>query len=137
MRRMAFLGIALSAMASLGLAQTYHDAAYLAGGHPGSGPVSPRNLPGLYVLKGDGTHTTVALPGFNTHSFCMDIDNRHIVALVQGTTSTLYSGPMYGLYRFDPKTMQCTTIRGPDIVNLNMHRSSGFSKRCPSQRALR
>lgn len=98
--------------------QTYHDAQYLAGGFQSSNP-SPGNVPGIWVVRADGTAATVALPGFTTPGFCMDVDNRHVIVSCAGTVLPGYAPPQYGIYRFDPATLTYTTMYGPDTVTCN------------------
>lgn len=101
-------------MQGLGVSQAYHDEAYLVGGFQGNVPGS-----GIFVVRGDGSSSLVALTWSPSYGFRMDSDNRHVVVGVS-YNSTVPAGPQYprhGIYRYHPSTRTFTTIYGPDQRN--------------------
>jgi len=99
-------------------AQTWHDEQYLAGGYPNT-TMPPGQVSGVWVVRSNWTSTLIAQPQYMSYGYCMDVDNLHVVVACQGIASTSYTGPRYGLYRFDPQTTRYTTIYGPDTLNCN------------------
>jgi len=99
------------------LAQSCHSAEYLCGGSP---YLCGTTVPGVWLVKGNGSATSLFLAGNIIHSFCMDVDNRKIVFAVGGvpyaSTCLPSTGPDHGLYRYDPGAMTYETIYGPDSM---------------------
>ncbi len=97
--------------------QNYHDPAYLCGGYQALNP-STAVAGGVWVVRGDGSATSVALPHYNHYGFCMDADNKHIVVATRGNINTsINMGAQYGIYRFDPNTLTYQTLHGPDTMH--------------------
>jgi len=89
----------------------HHDPVYIAGGYNAISTVNERGVFKIDAVA--GTMSTFFLPRYYTFGFKMDVDNRQIVFATgyQFSSSTVYSGPHAGIYRFDPATQQFTTVR--------------------------
>jgi hypothetical protein len=118
MRNTMGIAILLAWVAGTAPAQTYHAAEYISGGAWLSAIGAPYSnyLKGLVLMRGDGRVATLAQPSYTATAFAMDVDNRHVVALVTDPGNTSNKSGMAGLYRFDPATTTYTTIYGPDTT---------------------
>jgi len=116
MKGLELFAITMLLLTQGGLAQDYHDTSYLTGGY---GSLCQKyELPGVWIVRADGSATSLFSPGYDPYSFCMDTDNKKIVFCV-GTPigpSTCYQGPHSGIYRYDPKMMTYETVYGPDTM---------------------
>jgi len=112
------LAVALAFLAGLCSAQSYHDGKYITGGY--AYRCSSGTAAGLFLVGSDGSSSTLVVPGYTSYGWCMDVDNRKIVftACTTTSTSTCYSGPASGVYRYDPGTMVLETLAGPDTMGL-------------------
>lgn len=110
----------LAALAGTGFAQNYHAPEYLTGGAWAAVPNPPEYIPGLFVVKSDGSYRTVARQPYFAVAYCMDVDNKHFVAQIADASFQSNKSGIAGLYRFDPNTMAQTTIYGPDTVNFSL-----------------
>ncbi len=109
--------ILVMVLAGAAASQTYHADEYIAGGAWAAVSQPTNFLKGVILLKGNGTVTTVARPPQHAVSYCMDVDNRHFVALITWDFVSTAAPGQAGLYRFDPTTLAQTTIYGPDTIN--------------------
>ena len=112
MRSLLSMLLLLCLFAGLAGAQ-YHNPVYIFGS--GKPSTSTLYLQGAYILDNTGPSPAVTQmfqTGYNGYAVLMDVDNKHIVFTVEGTTSTstLYGEPKEGLFCYDPSTRMITTI---------------------------
>ena len=116
MKRTVLALITLAWMAAAVCAQRYHDPIYLVGAWPWPTTTTPNlYLKGIMKLDNTGPApvlSTLAVPGYMPGSVLMDVDNRNVVFGVRGTSSltTLMNSMRSGLFRYDPTTMQVSTL---------------------------
>ena len=109
--------VLVMALVGAAASQSYHAAEYITGGAWATVSQPSNFLNGVILLKGNGSVTTVARPPQYAVSYCMDVDNRHFVALITWDFVSAAAPGQAGLYRFDPATLAQTTICGPDTIN--------------------
>lgn len=97
-------------------AQAHHHPIYLFGAWPWPTTTTPgAYLKGIMALDNTGATpqlTTLTVPGYMPGHVMMDTDNRGVVFAVRGTSaiSSLMNPMRSGLFRYDPRTTQVTTI---------------------------
>jgi len=110
MRTLAILGL-MAVVSGWTAAAQYHDPVYLAGGY--NSATSTIYVRGVFKIDVNAsTMSTFFTPRYYTYGFKMDADNENVVFATgdQFSTSTLYSGPEAGLYRYDPAAQKFSTL---------------------------
>jgi len=111
MKNTALLGLIVVLVAGGVAPAQYHDPVYITGGYNAVSSIYTR---GIFLADGSArTLTTFILPRYYSYGFRMDVGNRQVVFQtgVQFSSSTVFTGPHAGLYRFDPATQKISTIR--------------------------
>lgn len=118
--RAGLAALAVLLVASAAVPAQFHEPTYITGGYNN---VSTINTRGVFMVNGaTASMTTLFMPRHYAFGFCMDADNEGIVFTVgkQFSSSSIYSGPHAGLFRYDPTTLGFTTIHHD---TLTFHRS--------------
>ena len=111
------IAILLAVAAGATAAQTYHAAEYISGGGWSAvAPIPPTYQRGIILMRGNGSVAALAYPNQVARAFTMDVDNKHVVALITPDYKNLTMPGTAGIYRFDPFSMTYTTIYGPDTL---------------------
>ena len=77
------IAILLAVAAGATAAQTCHAAEYISGGgwHAVT-PIPPTYQKGIILMRGNGTVAALAYPNQVARAYTMDVDNKHVVALI-------------------------------------------------------